>query len=292
MFVAVGEKGLRMSSTDGSQWSHLQTGKEGEVYRAACFGQGRFVAVGTFGGQGIFSSSADCVTWEPCTVDAKPPYALRGIGFGHGEFLGLGGDPGGVGNSNPFVATSTDGQKWGASAPIEGKEILRRVAWGNDRFVGVGDRGRRAASTDGRKWTDAAGVKAIDTLIDVAFGNGRFVGVGLHGLRMSSEDGVVWSERLPGEEGEHINSIVWTGDRFVAVGQGATYFSPDGLKWERIVNRGAAVCSVWRQQVRGGGLARAHLSVGRRDHLERSVQVRGSRRGIGVWCDYHRLESS
>jgi hypothetical protein len=70
--------------------------------------------------------------------------------------------------------------------PIAGKNMIRRVAWGNDRFVGVGDRGRRAASKDGFEWTDAPNVKAVDTLIDVAFGRDLFVGVGLHGLRMST----------------------------------------------------------------------------------------------------------
>ena len=159
------------------------------------------MAVGTFGGTGIFSSTADGETWEPAKVDASPVYALRGIGFGHGELLGLGGDPGGVGDSKPFVATSADGRAWSRPEPIAGKEILRRVCWGSERFVAVGDRGRRAASTDGHNWTDAPKVKAIDTLIDVAYGQGRFVGVGLHGLRMSSEDGVSWSDPIPGEEG-------------------------------------------------------------------------------------------
>ena len=31
--------------------------------------------------------------------------------------------------------------------------------------------------------------------------------------------------------------MIWTGDRFVAVGQGATYFSPDGLEWTRKENQ-------------------------------------------------------
>ena len=39
LFLAVGHDGLRMTSTDGSTWSNVATGKEGEVYRAACFGR-------------------------------------------------------------------------------------------------------------------------------------------------------------------------------------------------------------------------------------------------------------
>ncbi|QDU28244.1 hypothetical protein ETAA8_33440 [Anatilimnocola aggregata] len=248
LFVAVGHRGLRMTSTDGKTWSNAQTGKEGEVYRAVSFGNGRFAAVGTFGGANIYASTADGTTWQTGTRDAKYVSYLRGLGFGQDKFLGLGGDPGSVGDSKPFVMTSADGQTWSDVTPIAGRNMLRRVCYGNERFVAVGDRGRRAASKDGKEWIDTEKVKAIDTLIDVTFGNGLFVGVGLHGLRMSSADGVTWSERLTGEEGEHINSVLWTGERFVAVGQGATYHSTDGLKWDRQPNTNAPLIAVFGEK--------------------------------------------
>ena len=269
-----------MISADGIEWTHPQTGKEGETYRAVAFGNGRFAAVGSYGGANIFASTADGVTWQTGTKDAKYVSYLRGIGFGKKMFLGLGGDPGSVGDSRPFVMTSEEGQTWsepipnvvnqallpdasaappGAKPPPSSKNMLRRVAFGNERFVAVGDRGRRSVSKDGREWTDTPNVKAIDTLIDIAFGNGVFVGVGLHGLRMSSPDGVTWSERLIGEEGEHINSVVWTGDFFVAVGQGATYTSVDGLKWERIPNTNSPLIAVFGRSVFVGSNWRGRL---------------------------------
>ena len=280
LFVAVGHRGLRLVSADGIEWTHAQTGKEGETYRAVAFGNGRFVAVGSFGGSNIFASTADGVTWQTGTKDAKYVSYLRGVGFGNKMFLGLGGDPGAVGESRPFVMTTEDGQTWsepipnvvnqallpdaaviqpGVKPPPSSKNMLRRVAFGNERFVAVGDRGRRSVSKDGREWTDTPNVKAIDTLIDVAFGNGVFVGVGLHGLRMSSPDGVTWSERLIGEEGEHINSVVWTGERFIAVGQGATYTSADGLQWERIPNKDAPLIAVFGRGVFVGSNWRGRL---------------------------------
>ncbi len=123
---------------------------------------------------------------------------------------------------------SKDGLKWDGPHDIPGKHILRRAVWGNDRFVAVGDRERRAASKDGKEWTEAPETKAPDTLVDVAFGNGVFVGVGLHGLRMKSTDGLKWTARQVGEEGEHLNSVLFSGGKFVAVGAGATYTSADG----------------------------------------------------------------
>ncbi len=249
LFVAVGENGLRLSSADGRDWKHQSLGKEGEVYRAVCFGNGRYVAVGTFGGSNILATSADGVQWQTMTKDGKYVKYLRGIGFGDKQFLGIGGDPGCVGCSSPFVSQSADGTTWSEFLTIPGKNILRRLAYGNERFVGVGDRGRRAVSTDGKEWKDAAEVKAIDTLVDIAFGKGMFVGVGLHGLRMASEDGLKWSHRQVGEEGEHLNAIVWADDRFVGVGAGATYTSPDGIDWKREKNEDAPLTTAYGNRV-------------------------------------------
>jgi hypothetical protein len=239
VFMAVGHKGQRVASGDGQTWKNQQFGRDGEIYRGVAFGNGRFAAVGSYGGENILASTADGAQWNQGKKEARYVNYLRGLGFGNKVFLGLGGDPGSVGDSKPFIATSDDGIQWSDFAPIAGRNILRRVTWGHDLFVAVGDRGRRAVSTDGRTWTDAPDVKAIDTLVDVAHGNGVFVGVGLHGLRMATTDGLKWTSRQVGEEGEHLNTIVWTGDRFVAVGQGATFISPDGTTWQRLANRDA-----------------------------------------------------
>ena len=244
-FAAVGHQGQRVVSENGSDWKNLQVGKEGEVYRAAAFGNGTHVAVGNFGGNNILSATKDGMTWSSAPKEGQYKNFFRGLAFGNGSFLAIGGDPGAVGSSAPFVSLSADGVTWSDYLGISGRHILRRVAWGNGLFVGVGDRGRRSTSKDGKQWVDSPEAKAVDTLVDVTYGAGKFVGVGLHGLRMATEDGLKWPHRFPGEEGEHINSVLWTGDRFVAVGQGATYFSPDGLDWTRKENKDAPLIAAY-----------------------------------------------
>lgn len=244
LFVAVGMDGLRVASTDGKAWTDAQTGKEGEAYRAAAFGGGLCVAVGSFGGDNIFATTTDGKAWKTGKQDAKYSKYVRGLVYGSDQFVGLGGDPGCVGCSGPFVLFSKDGLTWDGPHDVPGKHMLRRAAWGNDRFVAVGDRGRRASSKDGKEWADAPEAKALDTLADVAFGNGVFVGVGLHGLRMRTEDGLKWDARQTGEEGEHLNSVLFAGGKFVAVGAGATYTSADGEKWERAANENAPQTAV------------------------------------------------
>lgn len=239
LFVAVGLDGLRLSSTDGKTWTPAQLGREGESYRAAAFGTGLCVAVGSFGGDNILANTSDGKTWKTGKHEAKYVKYIRGLTFGNGQFLALGGDPGSVGLSKPFVMFSKDGLQWSEPLDIPGKHMLRRAVWGNGLFVAVGDRGRRAASKDGKEWSEAPEAKAIDTCTDVCFGNGVFVGVGLHGLRMRSTDGLKWTARQTGEEGEHLNSVVFAGGKFVAVGAGATYTSVDGEKWDRVANENA-----------------------------------------------------
>jgi hypothetical protein len=236
LFLAAGHHGVRLTSPDGKTWSAAQKGREGDTYRCAAAGNGRLVAVGGYGGDNIFASSGDGSAWKTASKNASYSRYVRGMSFGNGGFLAVGGDPGAVGIGNPFVLLSADGEKWDGPHDVGGKFILRRVAWGAKRWVGVGDRGRRATSADGKKWQDAPEVKAIDTLIDVAFGNGVFVGVGLHGLRMRTADGLTWTDRQTGEEGEHLNSVVWAKDRFVAIGAGATFTSADGVRWARSAN--------------------------------------------------------
>src|ERR1019366_2258192 len=245
VFVAVGHSGARLFSEDGKTWSKPQLGKEGETYRSVRFQQGICVAIGTFGGSNIFAVTSDGTTWKTQSRDAKYVNYIRCLGVGKDFFLGIGGDAGGGGIPGKCLATtSKDGLTWTDMEPIAGKSMLRRVVFGNDRFVAVGDLGRRAFSTDGKAWSDAPNPKALDTLIDVAFGNNVFVGVGLHGLRMTSSDGKTWEHRQVGEEGEHLNSVLWTGDQFVAVGQGVTYFSKDGAAWRHENNTNAPTNAV------------------------------------------------
>ena len=260
-FIAVGHDGLRLSSSDGVNWADAQLGKEGEAYRAAAGGNGLVVAVGSYGGDNILAASADGKAWKTGKHEAKYVRYLRGLTFGNGVFLGLGGDPGSVGSSKPFVMTSKDGLAWDAPLDVPGKHILRRAAWGGGRFVAVGDRGRRATSADGKDWTDFAEGKALDTVVDVAFGNGVFVGVGLHGLRTATKDGRTWTAPQRGEEGEHLNSVVFAKDRFVAVGAGATYLSADGEAWERRPNTNAPQVATYGAGVLVGAAWKGRLFV-------------------------------
>ena len=65
LFVAVGHDGLRLLSTNGIDWKNAVIGKEGEVYRCIAFGNGRFAAIGSYGGSNIFASTATVFPGKP-----------------------------------------------------------------------------------------------------------------------------------------------------------------------------------------------------------------------------------
>ena len=257
MFIAVGEDGLRAFSRDGREWINRQTGKDGEIFSATCFGKGRCVVAGRYGGMNHFSTTTDAITWQPSEHDAKYANYVRNVIFFRDNFLLIAGNSG---EEKPFTMSSTDGSHWSAPVVIDnekqphGNALLRRFAIGNDLLVGVGDFGRKSVTHDGVRWTNAKDFKPLDTLIDVTFGNGVFVGGGMHGLRMRSTDGLVWTDRVVGEEGEHINAIVFDGKQFVGIGQGATYVSPDGKAWERKPNTNAPTTATFGGSVYLGSL--------------------------------------
>ncbi len=237
MFIAVGRDEARSLSDDGRQWSKPEVGTELLMLKAVVFGNGKFVAVGSKGKDDYFQWSTDGKRWGQQHMDTGYGGRFHSVSFGNNTFIAWGGkgSPGSV-----FLSYSEDGEKWTPETEFAGKFRIRRGAYGNDVWVGVGDYGRIVVSSGNLKqWDDVPDTRPIDTMIDVTFGNGLFVGVGLHGLRRWSADGKKWSEPERGKEGEHLNNVVWTGNSFIAVGAGATYASMDGKAWQRRDNTNA-----------------------------------------------------
>src|SRR3954449_2683791 len=111
VFLAVGYNGLRTTSADGRKWSAPVLGKEGEVFRAAAVGNGRLVAVGTYGGDQILASAKGDGKWAVSKRPGGWGGYLRSLTFANGRFLALGGDPGAVGAAAPYLLLSADGDK-------------------------------------------------------------------------------------------------------------------------------------------------------------------------------------
>ena len=137
-FLAAGENGTCLLSTDGKLWKAVRTGKDGEVFNSTCIASGRAVTSARYGGRNTFTTSTDGTTWKDSEFDAKYSKYIRGLFHFKDQFHAVGGD------GELFALTSPDGIHWSEPKSITGKHTLRRYAMGNGMILGVGDYGRRS----------------------------------------------------------------------------------------------------------------------------------------------------
>lgn len=118
------------------------------------------------------------------------------------------------------------------SSPLgDTSENLEGVAYGNGRWVAVGDEGSILSSPDGAEWTIETNPAAPFRLDDVAYGNGVFVAVGRSPkMVLTSPDGRAWTKREPAVTG--CQEIIFDGSRFLVLMTGGYIgVSTNGADW-------------------------------------------------------------
>jgi hypothetical protein len=207
-FYAVGSSGIIVSSSDGQNWSVISSGISGDLY-SITFGAGLLVAAGryfdTSAGwhKGLIATSYDGVNWQ----EHKYPELgqLQGITYGGGIFVTVGYD-----NADhhvweaiiPTIATSQNGIDWIRQdySPVSGSQgsrILMDVAYGNGKFVVIGQDPTILLSENGAQWEEINPGMLFSGFRGIAFENGLFVAAGTPII--SSQDGRTWTERRNNE---------------------------------------------------------------------------------------------
>ena len=197
----------------------------------------------------IYTSSDAGESWTKHVVDTARRQ-VSAVTWANGQFVAVGNWCCGGTGSAAVVFTSPDGTTWTArdSAPAGNNVRLRSVAYGDGRYVAVGESGEVLWSADGVSWT-AGSSGTTEGLKGVAFGGGVFVAVGWNRTVLRSTDGgASWSPATAASDdpGARIQGVTHTGTGFVAVGgEPETWTrlamtSPDGETWTR-------------QQISGGG---------------------------------------
>jgi hypothetical protein len=129
---------------------------------------------------------------------------------------------------NGIIVTSTDGESWDQCGPLTTNK-LNSVCFGGARWVAVGKYGTIFSSTDGIQWTALASPVTTE-LKRVAYGRGTFVAVGLQGTIITSQNGTDWSINSSVATGAFFD-IAYGNGIFVAASDGAPAISNDGQKW-------------------------------------------------------------
>lgn len=127
---------------------------------------------------------------------------------------------------NGYITTSTDGETW--TTPVQvGTQDWYGVTYGNGKFVAVNNY-FVSTSTDGINWTTPT--QASGTALDVTYGNNKFVKVG-YNYSSTSTDGVTWTTPVQFSQ-SFANNVIYANNMFVAVGfNGYVSTSADGTTW-------------------------------------------------------------
>jgi len=171
-----------------------------------------------------------CPLWGQETAGVFGDSFIRGIAWGNGKFVAVGGDG--------KIACSSDGVKWTLAAKnvFDSSDIIG-IAFGNGRFVAVGGDRKIAYSTDGDVWNLAANSSYGNfQFFEIAFGNEIFVAVGDENKIAVSKDGKNWKKTNFDGRFAYIYDISFGNGKFIAVGNtgndsGFLYTSDDGLTW-------------------------------------------------------------
>ncbi len=232
LFVAVGDNGTILTSTDGIIWAAGNSGTRVSL-RGITYGNGTFIAVGS---PGTIITSPDGVNWTIRQFGTY--YGFDGVIYGNGTFLAL---------RNPGTTySSSNGINWslnnieGDSGLINGYSdfMFFGLTFGKSNFVIVG--GWQdvhvglpisieiiLTSSDGVNWTQTYS-GTYHELHGTTYGNGNFIAVGHSGRIVTSPDSMNWTVRQSGTT-ELLNAVAYGNGTFVAVGTGGTILQSDPL---------------------------------------------------------------
>ena len=265
-FVAVGQFGTIVHSSDGNRWTAASDSATSSWLQDVTWNGSRFVAVGELG---TIVHSSDGDRWTVASGKFGVAW-LSGVTWNGSRFVAVGHDG--------DIFYSSDGDRWSFTY-LATSSWLQDVTWNGSRFVAVGttsitERYDRFIvdpfifhSSDGDHWTPAAEVYPGDGIYDVfdfhiswevpnlhsITSNGsRFVAVGSEidtsfvssptgirydGVIYRSSDGDHWTERS-GPTLRQLYGVTWNGSQFVAVGDaGAIVHSSDGRNWNAAGDR-------------------------------------------------------
>lgn len=129
------------------------------------------------------------------------------------------------------------GGSW--TTPIEFGNIARPygIAYGNNKYVVVGEKGNIAYSDNLVDWTSIT-VGDNPNLIDwhdVVYGGGKFVAVSGSRQIATSTDGINWTVTTPNNIPYGLNGIVYANNKYTAIGNNGYTESDDGTTWTNFV---------------------------------------------------------
>lgn len=248
-YVAVGDAGTIITSSDGKSWTQRTSGTNNGL-RGIVWSGTKFVAVGA---QGTILTSHDGNVWS--AQNSGLSNNLTSVVWSGSQFV-VTGESSSVSTDAPLL-TSPDGISWTVrTSGLNGWELWN-IAWSGSRFIVVGDAQFLPApnviltSLDGATWSQqnilVGSLQSgyVQYLFDIQWADSKFVAVGPPSFAATSVDGLTWQSPASSNTGL-LYAIAWSGNQFVAVGWDINT-SPDGTIWTRVnpLNTAALWGVVW-----------------------------------------------
>ncbi len=237
-YVAVGDGGAILVSTDGQSWQERDSTIDDPITGIA-YGNGRFVAVG---GQNILVSE-DSQTWRVQRTWLVP---LREIAFGRNTFVAVG--------ESSHILHSEDGITWAGGQQAADGQVINDVSYSEalGQFVAVGAPSERTMNLDfmgivfsypdtpvSQLYTSSNGIEWMRHDPPLVVTPTRLVG-----NNPDPDPEPVWLSR-------RLNTVTYGNDRFYAAGEGIEMISVDGVEWIITVMGGVTIHDVVHGEGRG-----------------------------------------
>lgn len=129
---------------------------------------------------------------------------------------------------------------WVLRYPLPSDQSPSAIAYGQGRFVAVGNFGTILTSQDAASWTNRP-IGLANQLNAITYGKGQFVAVGMvepyppkffSNLVATSSDAVNWQLRTL-TSGARFTGVAYGNGLYVAVGPKDIWTSPDAISWTR-----------------------------------------------------------
>ncbi|MDQ6967771.1 MAG: hypothetical protein Q9M14_03705 [Mariprofundaceae bacterium] len=256
-FVAVGHKGLILTSTDGESWKKRSSGTN-EMLTNIVYADGlnpKLIA----GGEGIVITSNNGVDWNTSMKDNKKSFLMTDMIWADNKVIGFT-------MGAPKVMISLNGTRWDDINTPSG--LILAGSWSGKGFVGVGLMSSVYLSKDAQHWSKhSTGIPGV--LTSITFANNKFIAVGPRGLIVSSPNGSEWVKASSGTDKGFVK-VLWNGKLAVAVGgqlpfrisdmmagkkstsEATIAYSLDGIRWgvESFDEKHAFTSVAWSDQLK------------------------------------------
>lgn len=239
-FLKKGSSSSYAWSNDGISWN-VYSFYSGNNYTLE-FIDNKFIAYSTgssnsSGNVGSFYTSVDGLTWETHNYIFNSYYVIGVTPYRV------------IKANNSYIMASIQGCIWASDDGISWtlrtipnssvNNNCRDIAYGNGRFVVVGQNGYAWYSTTGLDWTRVTAFDYTSSDKDftsICYGNGVFVASTIDSKMYYSTDGISWTWSVTLLTGYAIRQIVFSGERFYCVGRGgSSYYSIDGISWTKML---------------------------------------------------------